>query len=160
MTTEDRKIIPILLFIIRVDVKTEEFLVKRILLYDQKLKQMENCLDDPEALRHILNNLSSASENLELDREVCDHEVTRKLKSLFMKISAIVPNYLENYFPVEMNCSCSVKMLKTKEAQIATRALEIFLLFKKNIFIFYLSPHLYYGTICISDYYSNAGKSY
>ncbi|KAM7536978.1 hypothetical protein Aperf_G00000066208 [Anoplocephala perfoliata] len=56
------------------------------LLYDQKLKQMENSLDDPEALRHILNDkqndLQMAAQigkslldrNRELDRRLRESE--------------------------------------------------------------------------------------
>lgn len=46
-----------------------------------------------------------------------------------MKIDAIVP-------PI------ALKILNDKEAQITTRAPEVFLLFKDNIFIFYLPPYL------------------
>ncbi|KAM3174663.1 hypothetical protein ACTXT7_010085 [Hymenolepis weldensis] len=62
----------------------------------------------------------STSDNLELDSEICDHKATREFKSMFMKISEIVPYLLENHSPIKMNFTRILMILRTKRLRMSS----------------------------------------
>lgn len=82
-----------------------------------------------------------ALNNLELDREIYDHEVTGEFEPSFIKVSTIAPIFMKTNlnrnklltYPEDAN---------NRGVQIATRASELSLLFKEDIFIFHRSPYL------------------